>query len=77
MSILNPIQGTVPRGGTGAQCQGSDLRWTKVKRAQVSHETKNPQFFRQFHYKIHWLEVTKPYDSPYTKKKPLAACKFY
>ena len=24
----------------GAQCQQSDLRWTKVKQAQASHKTK-------------------------------------
>ena len=52
----------------GAQCQWSDLRWTKMKQAQASHETKNPWFFRQFYYRFHWLEVTKPDDSPYTRK---------
>jgi len=29
-------------GGRGAQCQQSDLRWTKVKQALAIYETKNP-----------------------------------
>ena len=60
--LLNPIR---PRG---AQCQQSNLRWTKVKQAQASYETINPWFFRQFYHRFHRLEVTKPDDSPYIRK---------
>ena len=53
---------------TPPQCQRSDLRWTKMKQAQASHETKNLWFFRHFYHRFHWLEVTKPGDSPYIRK---------